>query len=119
MLAAPKSEQIQEELTQVFTLDDVFDSITSCGDTILLKLDVQGYEDQVIIGASSSIKRIKAALVEVSIVPMYEGQSLYIDIIRMMSDFGFEPYAFLKGYCNENTGQQLQLDVLFLNQNLA
>lgn len=119
MKAAPRSAKILEEIVQVFTLDSVFDSLVSQSDTILLKLDVQGYEDQVIRGASESIKRIKAALIETSIVPMYEGQSAYLDVIEMMGRHGFEPFAFFKGFCNEETGQQLQLDVLFLNKNLA
>jgi FkbM family methyltransferase len=101
ILAAPKSAQVQQEAVQVYSLDDVFNDIVSPDDTILLKLDVQGYEEQVIKGARKSINLIKAALLEVSIVPMYENQATYLAIISMMGDLGFHPFAFFKGYCNE------------------
>lgn len=114
--AAPKSAQVQQEAVQVYSLDEVFNDIVNPADTILLKLDVQGYEDQVIKGARDSINLIKAALLEVSIVPMYENQATYQAIISMMGDLGFHPFAFFKGYCNEKTGESLQLDILFLNQ---
>jgi hypothetical protein len=100
----------------VHSLDDLFTGIVSQGDTILLKLDVQGYEGEVIRGGREAIKRIKAALLEVSIVPMYETQPTYLEIIRVLADLGFEPFAFFKGFCNEETGQQLQMDILFLNR---
>jgi len=44
-----------------------------------LKIDTQGYEDRVMIGASESLERIVGLQLELSLVPLYEGQLLFND----------------------------------------
>ena len=113
--AAPKSAQIRKELVQIYALDDLFSDIVSADDAVLLKLDVQGYEKEVIAGAATSISQIKAVLVEMSLVKMYQNQPLWLEMIQIMNNKGFTPFAVFKGFCDEKTGQSLQIDVLFVN----
>jgi len=78
----------------------------------LLKLDVQGYELEVLKGAPMTLQRAKAVLCEVSFVPLYEGQCLFADVVTFMSANGFSLRAFA---LETRTGVALeQTDVLFV-----
>lgn len=80
----------------------------------LLKLDVQGYEAQVIRGGVETLKRVDYVVLEASFKPMYEGELLFMDIVRIMEkqDFRFErPVGWLKA---PGSGEILQMDALFI-----
>ncbi len=57
---------------------------------ILIKLDVQGYEDRVIRGGMETFKRAIACIVEVSIDRLYEGQAQFQDIFQLLHQLGFD-----------------------------
>jgi len=82
-------------------------------DPILLKLDVQGYEVQVLEGAAETLKKVDYVLLEASFRPLYEGEKTFLDIARMMEARGFEflrPVAWLS---DPHNGEVLQMDALF------
>ncbi|KQW42081.1 hypothetical protein ASD88_24120 [Pelomonas sp. Root662] len=58
---------------------------------VYLKLDVQGYERQVLDGAIASMPRIAALQAELSVVPMYEGQPHYLDLMTHIESLGYVP----------------------------
>ena len=53
---------------------------------ILAKIDVQGYELQVLKGASILLKKIKYLIVEVSDNEIYSGQSIYVEILDYLKE---------------------------------
>jgi len=68
-------KQIQVKVT---TLDKWFkDSADSLEQDILLKLDVQGYEDRVIQGGKETFRKANACILEVSLDRLYEDQATY------------------------------------------
>jgi FkbM family methyltransferase len=76
-----------------------------------IKLDVQGYEIEVLKGASQCLEKAKHMILEVSFVRHYENQAMFPDVISFMAQHGFGVYAFQKGM---PTGKRiLQADVLF------
>jgi FkbM family methyltransferase len=52
----------------------------------LLKIDVQGFERQVIAGATQLLSRTKAILMEVSFKRYYQGDSDFLEIVGLLSD---------------------------------
>jgi FkbM family methyltransferase len=48
---------------------------------LLVKLDVQGFEDRVIRGAAETLRRAEGAIVEVNLDSFYEGQASFRDIL--------------------------------------
>lgn len=79
----------------------------------VLKLDVQGYEIEVLKGAINNLKRIKYIIMEVSFVEFYRKQPLFDDTLIFMKQNDFQLYAFGK---NTLTGKPiLQTDILFKN----
>ncbi len=78
----------------------------------LLKIDVQGFEFQVLQGAGELISEFDVIFVECSYKELYYGQVLVPDIIRLLDRRGF----VLGGVFNQNAeagGSVLQADFLF------
>jgi len=77
----------------------------------LLKIDVQGYELEVLKGATGLLSWVDAVYVEVSYVELYEGQALHEEVERFLIDAGFR----LDGRFNLHVhrGELVQADVLF------
>ncbi|MBE7481003.1 MAG: FkbM family methyltransferase [Polyangiaceae bacterium] len=56
---------------------------------ILLKLDVQGFEDRVLRGAAAVLRECSACILEVNLEPLYEGQADFFELAHLMRDAGF------------------------------
>lgn len=83
---------------------------------VLLKIDVQGLEDKVIRGGEKTFRAAKFVLVEMSFVPMYEGQPLFEEVHALLADIGFR-FAGIKNQIESpTTGQPLFMHCLYLNQ---
>lgn len=78
----------------------------------LIKLDVQGYEMEVLKGATACLAQAKAVVVEVSFVEYYEGQCSFHHLVAYLARFSL----FLAVLGDHTpTGRTLgQTDVLFL-----
>ena len=78
----------------------------------LLKIDVQGYELEVLKGASALLSAIDAIYVEVSWVELYKGQALHDEVEALLLDAGFKQAEVFN---EENyKGELIQADMLFL-----
>lgn len=102
------------EAVQVKQLDTVFDAVRSDAERIYLKIDTQGFERNVILGASKSLSRVQAVQMEVSLVPNYTGELLIEQSIEMMRDQGFSPWWISSGFKNPKTLQMYQAEMYFL-----
>ena len=112
--AAPQSrvEHVQE--IRVRTLDAVVNEWGAAGASIGLKLDVQGYEAEVLRGAEGTLPRVALLEVELSLVPLYAGQTLFMDMIEMAHDVGLSLVNVDPGFTDLSTGRVLQVDGIFL-----
>lgn len=94
----------------VTTLDDAID--LPIERPCLLKIDVQGYELDVLRGGVYVLRQVDVALVECSFVELYEGQALADEVIRFMLDLGFHLAGVHEiGY--SASGSAIQGDFLF------
>ncbi|MEE4195469.1 MAG: FkbM family methyltransferase, partial [Anaerolineae bacterium] len=78
----------------------------------LLKLDVQGFEIEVLQGSGELLQLFSFVYVECSFVELYQGQSLAHDVIALLSSAGFK----LVGIYNPSygaDGSAVQADFLF------
>lgn len=110
--AFPEVQESGEVSVEVSTLDRVFSGVELRG-PVLLKLDVQGYEAQVIRGGAETLRRVDYVVLEASFKQMYEGEPLFTDIMRLMENRGFRferPVGWLTAPGN---GEVLQMDALF------
>ena len=117
--SAPESRFIGKVETPVATLDSIFARYAGSSRNIMLKVDTQGFEHEVMLGSLESISRIKLIQLELSLVPLYEGQKLYDYFVDFLEQFGFVLWKIEPGFTNPSSGQLLQFDATFLNLNLA
>jgi len=98
---------------QVQTLDDVFRDI-DLEDNIFIKMDVQGFEDEVIKGGSEVIKRAKVLVIECSFQKVYEGEPMFDGIYDLLVAMGFEYRGSLKQSVRKDDQSFLQADCIFI-----
>jgi FkbM family methyltransferase len=110
--AFPDAREIQAIRVPISTLDRELESV-SLESPVLLKLDVQGYEAQVLNGATETLKRVDYVLLETSFRPLYEGEKTFMEIARMMEDRSFEFLRPVDWLSDPLNGEVLQMDALF------
>jgi len=110
--AAPQSFYVGTERVPVNRLDDL--CTLSPTDRVLLKIDVQGYERQVLEGAPRVVGNCRAVISEMSLVPLYKGQALARDLWDMLEAQGFEAWSLEPIFRDPMTGRMLQFDGVFV-----
>jgi FkbM family methyltransferase len=116
LAAAPKSRYVATETVALERLDDLFPAIFPDAGPVFLKLDTQGYEEQVLVGAVGILSRVAAIQMEISLVPLYEGAPTVVHILSAMGDLGYHLFQVVPGFRDLKTGQLLQLDGIFVRQ---
>ncbi|MDB6087304.1 MAG: FkbM family methyltransferase [Gammaproteobacteria bacterium] len=111
--AAPESQFIAAERVDLITLDSVFGQYCAAGGKTWLKIDTQGFEKEVLDGAAASSASIGVVQLELSLIPLYEGQSLWDYFLSRMHREGYELWALIPGFSDLRTGRSLQLDAVF------
>jgi FkbM family methyltransferase len=98
-------------VVQTKTLDDI---VATCNATEidLLKIDVQGFEDRVLKGATRVLAMTKIVFIEVSFRPLYEGSCTFFDVHTHLVDHGFVLINLEPGY-RSRAGELLQADAIF------
>jgi FkbM family methyltransferase len=115
--AFPSAIVERNETVQIKVLDNVID-IDKLPKPVLMKIDVQGFEEKVLLGASQTLKKVEFVLIEVSFKSMYKGEADFKTLINLLSSLGFDissPMDFLR---DPKTGNVLQSDFLFINRNI-
>jgi hypothetical protein len=97
---------------QLDTLDNVFRDIEMVS-PILLKIDVQGYEDRVLKGAPDLLERVDYILFEASLKPLYEGERTFVEMIKLMEGFGYSFLRPLSYHLSPLNGEVIEMDVFF------
>jgi FkbM family methyltransferase len=114
--AAEGSAYVAKELVPIFMLDSIANRYIGKNCNLFIKIDTQGYEWQVLDGASETLKRARGVFCELSLVPLYREQRLWRDIVDCLDQRGFVLWALQKGFTNQKTGQSLQMDGIFMRK---
>ena len=115
--SAPLSGYFKKEKININTIDNLYEDLVSNDDIVLLKIDVQGFESEVLEGAKESLSKIKGIQVEMSITELYKGEMLFMEMINFLKIKGFELKSLENGFYNDKTGQLFQLDGIFFRDN--
>jgi FkbM family methyltransferase len=112
--AAPDSRYVASETVRVERLDDIGFPLLPKEARLLLKVDTQGYEEEVLAGAGLVLENASAMQLELSIVPLYRGAPSLRRILELCEALGFQLYGLIPGFYEETSGKLLQMDGLFL-----
>jgi FkbM family methyltransferase len=116
VLAAPTSIYCASETVNLNRLGIVAkDYIRSDTKSIFLKIDVQGYEKQVIDGAIPILPLVKGLQVELSLVPLYKNELIFKEMLSFIEKLGYELHLIVPGFTDPNTGRMLQMDGIFFS----
>jgi FkbM family methyltransferase len=112
--ASPDSAYVAREAVRVERLDDVAQTLLPEDGRLLLKVDTQGYEEDVLAGAELLLERVSAMQLELSVVPLYHGAPDLRHMLELCENLGFRLHGLIPGFFEEKTGRLLQMDGLFL-----
>lgn len=98
---------------QSSTLNDLYTNKELESGISMLKIDVQGFEKQVLLGASQVLRSFNCILVEVSLKEIFIGGVLIDEIWNLLREFGFEYHTIIDSYTDPLTEHIVQLDLLF------
>lgn len=78
-----------------------------------LKIDVQGYEPQVLAGATEILPKLAGLQLELSLTPLYDGELGFREMIDLVEREGFTLHDINPCYSDAKTGRTYQVDALF------
>jgi FkbM family methyltransferase len=111
--AAPGSAYVGSERAEIYMLDSVCKDYLAKSRRAFLKIDTQGFEWQVLDGALEVLPQMQGVQCELSLVPLYEGQCLWMDVILRLEKEGFEACFVQNEFTDPRNGRTLQLNVSF------
>lgn len=111
---APESKIIGKEKVNVFPLDEIGEQYRAAARNIFLKIDVQGFEQEVLKGATAFIEKAKGIEMEISLIALYEGQNwLLPEVLEFMKQKGFQLRSIIPAFTDHKTGNVLQCNGIF------
>ncbi|MGH8218256.1 MAG: FkbM family methyltransferase [Steroidobacteraceae bacterium] len=111
--AAPASAYVGSETVPVRRLDDIAKEYLRPESIPFMKIDTQGYEAKVLRGASATLDRMAGVQLELSLVPLYVGQSTYEELTEQLKQRGFALWGLSPAFVDPRTGRLLQVDAAF------
>ena len=109
----PKTQNEFKEKVKIRKLDSFVNEI-NWTPKILLKIDVQGFELNVLRGANSSLKRIDIIIIEVLFVGLYENQTSFDDIYKFLCERKFNYQGNFNQVTDTETGRIIYADTIFV-----
>lgn len=114
--AAPESAYLGTETAPLTTADEAVLPYFEGAKAPFLKIDTQGYEWHVLDGALATLPRVHGIQMELSLVPLYEGQRLWRESIERLEAEGFVLWALQPVFIDPANGRTLQWDGLFFRR---
>lgn len=98
-------------------LDSIKDDITGPvpQPRIYLKMDTQGYDLEVFRGAGALLQNVLALQSEISVFPLYDGMTDYIQSLTQYRNSGFEVSAFYPVCHNAKNLALIEFDCVMVN----
>ncbi len=95
------------------TLETALADLGIAGKRMFLKMDVQGAEMEVLLGAIPILPQVVGVLSEMSVTPLYEGQHTYLAVDATIREKGFDLWDLETGFRSAETHRLLQFDAIY------
>lgn len=97
------------------TLDSLIEE-ASLRPSLLLKLDVQGFELEVLKGGTETLALSEVVIMEASLLPYNDGAPLFADVVAFMNKQGFVVFDFCGQLRRESDSVLFQTDIAFVRR---
>ena len=111
--SAPESAYKGAEKVDIHRIDTIVDSYSANLEKTFLKIDTQGFEKNVLLGARESIKSLGGLQLELSLVKLYKGEVLFREMLNYIMDKGFALHSLEPGFFDKKIGHLLTVDAIF------
>lgn len=112
--SAPEHFSVMEEMeVECERLDTLVESLGISSDRIFLKVDVQGFEPQVLAGAERLYQRIQGMGLEMVLSQYYDGQMLARELDNRVTSMGFELWDIVPVWRQKSTGRLDHFDGVY------
>lgn len=108
----PQTLKQSEIIIQQRTLDEMMYQ-KDIENQILIKMDVQGYEDRVIAGGGDVFSKAHACITEIALDTLYHGQATFAGLLSDLNHFGYN-YAGNISQVYATDCHCIYLDALFI-----
>lgn len=115
--AAPESAFLTKQKVEVKKLDDVYHALIQTFKKPFLKLDVQGFEKNVLDGGANVLHLMAGIQLELSLSPLYKNEIALTEMLVYMKSKGFELVSLENGFADPQSAFLLQVDGIFINRN--
>lgn len=109
----PFAKDEQLALVKIVRLDDLEEELI-LEKPVLVKIDVQGFEDKVINGGRKIIEKADVLILELTIEPLFDGQLLFDEMYEMVRKLGFKYQGNLTQMHSASDGKIVQIDGIFV-----
>jgi FkbM family methyltransferase len=100
------------------TLDELF-ADEPLDAPLLLKLDVQGFELEVLRGGLAVLERAEVVILEIALLPYNQGAPLFAEVVAFMEQAGLVVYDFCGQWRRQTDHTLFQTDVVFVRHTSA
>jgi len=111
----PHAQDGKKEVVLIKKLDNVLLDL-NLKKEILVKVDVQGFENKVLKGGINTFSIAKAVLIETSFLNLYEGQCSFDELYEMLKSMGYMYRGAIQQKINKQTGEIICEDSLFVKK---
>lgn len=111
--ADPRAAYVSQETVRAVTLDDLLNDL-SPNTTVGVKIDVQGLEDAVLDGGPETLRQARFVELELSFVPIYEGEAALLPLVERMYGAGFRLGLVENVLPERGSGIALQMNGVFV-----
>ena len=112
--AADASAYMATETVKVRRLDGVVDAAWEA--PFAVKLDTQGFELHVLRGGLQTLARTNVILTEMSLAPLYEGGTAFVELYRFLEEAGFRCVTLTQVFSDNRSHELLQVDGVFVRK---
>jgi FkbM family methyltransferase len=114
--AFPESRYTETESVPIRRLDSIAREYLLGKPVPFLKIDTQGYEREVLMGATETLQRVVGVQLELSLVALYDGQALMPELMDFVKAAGFDLWGISPTTADPKTGRMLQVDATFFRR---
>jgi FkbM family methyltransferase len=111
----PHTRDVQTIEIKMQRLDDAVQELKLI-QPLMLKIDVQGYEERVLRGGEKTLGLADVVVVETSLEKLYDGQASFDDVYRFLVDRGFCYHGSFDQLRHPQDGRILQQDSIFVRK---
>ena len=115
----PGHQIVEKQLVNIKTLDSFLGNKINKNDRCYLKIDVQGFEEQVLQGGLTTLLQTYFVDIELCTVELYQNQPSVVKLLNILEQNGFKLLQIYRVSNDHSTGQTIVCDAIFYNSQLV